>query len=238
MKKSIILSIALTTALSVNAQTLKIQGGTAISKLDWQLDRINSTTSLYDQNLIGHSIFAGIDYARIADYVGREYFNLSSNIGMLRKGGKHEILFSDENGLTGETLMDKLTLDYLSINTTIDLKLPIGETIFPFVSFGPRFDYVLSHSKHFDMLQEMDELKKFSTGLILGGGIKFNIGESLQIGLRADYYYNFNDIADWRTRNTGNGGKISVNTFTIGLSVGYRFYSGWDDWADSVSGGF
>ena len=231
MKKSIILSIALTTALSVNAQTLKIQGGTAISKLDWQLDRINSTTSLYDQNLVGHSIFAGIDYFKVEDLYGREYFNLSSNIGMIRKGGMHEIVFSDENGLTGETLTDKLTLDYLSINTTLVLKWPINfsETVFPFVSFGPRFDYLLSHSKHFDLLQEMDELKPFSTGLILGGGIKFNIGESLQIGLRADYYYNFNDIADWRNRNTGNGGRISVNTFTIWLSVGYRLFSAWDE---------
>jgi hypothetical protein len=211
----------------VTAQTLKIQGGTSISNLNWNLDRINSEIPLYDKILIGHSVFLGIDYAKMETMLLTEFFNLSSNIGLIRKGGQREIPVLDENGLTGKTLMDKPTLDYLSINTTMDLKWPINfnHTIFPFVSFGPKFDYLLSSSKHFEVLEPLDKPNNFLFGLILGGGVKFDIGEKFQIGLRADYYFNFNSVADWRNQNAGNGGHISVNTFTIGLSIGFRLGS-------------
>jgi len=210
MKKIVLLLIGLTITIVVNGQIVKVQGGTSISKLEWKLNNIDF--GQYDKVLIGHSIFAGIDY------FDKKHFNLSSNLGMVRKGGKSNLQLLDSSGLQSATLIDKPTLDYLSINTTIDFKCQIKETIFPFISFGPRFDYLVNSSKHFN---EIDE-KNFTIGLILGGGIKYDIA-NLQFGLRADYYLDFiREIADWTIENSENGGKISVNTFTINLSVGYR----------------
>ncbi len=215
MKKTGLLLIGLTMAILTNGQTLKIQGGTSISKLDWQLKGIN-IDPFYNETLIGYSIFAGLDY------LDKQYYNLSTNIGVIRKGGKDEIALTDQNGeLTGQTITEKPTLDYLSINTMIDFKYSIKETVTPFISFGPRIDYLMSSSKHFDSLKDIDELKSTSIGLILGGGLKYDIS-NLQFGLRADYYLDFTKVADWTIENTGNGGEVTVKTFTINLTIGYR----------------
>ena len=80
MKKIGLLLIGLTFVILLNGQTIKIQGGTSISKLDWQ-----NANQLNNKKLIGHSVFAGLDY------FDKQYFNLSSNIGLIRKGGEYDI---------------------------------------------------------------------------------------------------------------------------------------------------
>lgn len=215
MKKTGLLLIGLTIAVLTYGQTIKIQGATSISKLDWKLKGMN-IDPFYNETLVGYSIFAGLDY------LDKPYYNLSTNIGMIRKGGKDEVVLTDLFGeLTGQTITEKPTLDYLSINTMIDLKYKIKETVTPFISFGPRFDYLVSSSNHFDSIEEIEELKSTSIGLILGGGLKYDIS-NIQFGLRADYYLDFTKVADWTIENTENGGEVTVNTFTINLSIGYR----------------
>jgi len=215
MKKTVLLLIGLTMVILSYGQTIKIQAGTSISKLDWQLKGV-TIGSIYDETLIGYSIFAGVDY------LDKRYFNLSSNIGMIRKGGKGEFMLTDQYGQsTGQTITEKPTLDYLSINTTFDLKYRIKETVTPFISFGPRIDFLVRSSRHFDALEEIKELKNIAIGFIVGVGLKYDIS-NLQFGLRADYYYDFTNIADWKIENTGNVGKVEVNTFTINFTIGYK----------------
>ena len=212
MKKIGLLLIGLIITIFANGQIVKIQGGTSISKLEWKL---NDAVAFFEKTLIGYSIFAGIDY------FDKQYFNFSSNIGMVRKGGKEKIQLFDQYGSPLNTLIEKATLDYFSMNTTVDLKYRIKETISPFISFGPRFDYLLNCNKHIDALRESDEFKSTSIGLILGGGLKYDIS-NLQFGLRADYYLDFTKIADWPIENTESRGEVSVNTFTVNLTVGYK----------------
>jgi opacity protein-like surface antigen len=143
---------------------------------------------------------------------------------MIRKGGKGVVALMEYGGTPILNFSDKPTLDYFSLNTTIDFKYRIREAITPFIGFGPRFDYLLNSSKHFDELKKLGEFNDISFGLILGGGLKYDISD-FQFGLRADYYLDFKKfkkIAEWTIEDTGMGGKISVNTFTLNLSVGYR----------------
>jgi opacity protein-like surface antigen len=196
-------------------QTLKIQAGSSLSKLDWEINSINLEPP-YNKTLLGYSIFAGLDY------IDKKFFNLSSNIGFLSKGGKGEITFTDENGVpTGSTTTAKPTLNYISINTFIDIKYPIIEKISPFISIGPRFDYLVSYSKEFDGLNDIDALKKYNFGLLLGGGVKYDLSK-IQIGLRADYYLNFIKIGDWPAKNGNLGGKVIDKTLTLNLTIGYK----------------
>ena len=214
MKKIGLLIIGLTITFFANGQVVKLQGGTSFSTLDWKLNSIDF--KIFDKTLIGYSIFVGIDY------FDKQYFNLSSNIGMVRKGGKGNVPLTDFGGNIITERTENALLDYLSINTTMDFKYPIKETISPFISFGPRFDYLLRSSNFFDILSEFDALKSSSIGLILGGGLKYDIS-NLQFGLRADYYLDFsNKVAEWTIDDTGINGQALVNTFTINLSVGYR----------------
>jgi hypothetical protein len=215
MKKIGLLLIGLTIAVLLNAQTINIQGGTSFSKLDWELKGINVDPFL-TETLIGYSFFAGLDY------LDKQYFNLSSNIGMIRKGGKGEVELTNINGdLTDETVTVKPNLDYFSINTTFDLKYRIKEAVSPFISIGPRLDYLVSSSKMFDDLKDMDELNNVAIGLILGGGLKYDYS-NLQFGLRADYYIDFTKVADWKIEETNTEGEVTVNTFTINLTIGYK----------------
>ncbi|WP_159521443.1 outer membrane beta-barrel protein [Sunxiuqinia indica] len=204
MKKIGLLLIGLTFAILLNGQTIKIQGGTSISKLDWQ-----NANQQDNKKLIGHAVFAGLDY------FDKQYFNLSSNIGLIRKGGEYDINFGSDEVASGKPI-----LDYLSINTTIDFKYSIKEKFAPFISMGPRVDFLVDR-RDFYALEGLGQLKDTSFGLILGGGLRYDIS-NLQFGLRADYYLDFTKVADWTIESTGNSGEVSVNTFTINLTIGYK----------------
>jgi len=218
MRKIGLLVVGLAIVIFVNGQTIKIQGGTSISKLNWKI----FNNALYDDALIGYSFFMGIDY------FDKQYFNLSSNIGMLRKGGVYNtsLLSFDENAelISIGTYTEKATLDYVSLNTTIDFKYPIKEKFSPFVGVGPRFDYLVASNKIFEGFKEVNTLKNYSIGLILGAGLKYDIS-NFQIGLRADYYVNFTEIAHFTqimSNFTPSSEKITANTYTINLIFGYK----------------
>lgn len=214
MKRTGLILIGLTIAILINGQTIKIQGGTSISKLDWVPKGLN-LDPVYHEAIISYSIFGGFDFLE------KQYSNLSSSIGMIRKGGKSEFPVYDQNlELIGQ-IMQKPFLDYLSINTTIDLKYELIKAISPFLSFGPRFDYIINSSNHFDSLKDINELKKSTFGLILGVGLRYDLSK-FHLGLRSDYYYDFTKIADWTIDNTAIGGEVTANTYTINLTLGYR----------------
>lgn len=215
MKRLTLFILSLTFTSLAFGQTIKFQAGTTISKMNWELKGVK-VDPFYPETLVSYSVLAGIDYLE------KKYFNLSSNLGFLRKGGKGEMVLTDENGVpTGEKIIEKPALDYLSINTLFEIKYPIKETFVPFIGAGPRIDYIINSSYHFDGLKEIDELNNVAAGLILGGGLKYEL-EKLQFGLRADYYLDFTKIADWYIEETMVEGVIEINAFTINLTFGYK----------------
>ncbi len=211
MKKLVlIITTFLLTSLTYG-QIIKIQGGISSSTIDW-----GYFDPSYENSLLGYSVFAGIDY------LDKQYFNLSSNVGFVRKGGKVEVLIVDDFGeYNGEIKTEKPTLDYLSLNTLFELKYNIKEIISPFISFGPRFDYLVKNSLFFDNLEENIELKSLSIGMLLGGGIKHDLSK-FQLGIRCDYYLNFNNIADWKVWTSNGTREITNNTITVNLTIGYK----------------
>ena len=214
MKRIALILIGLFITSKTIGQIVKLQVGTSISNLDWKIgDRDNP---FFDQSLVGYSIFFGLDYK------DKKYYNLSSNIGFLTKGGMEDDYIGpdpeDPNFISDR--IDKAKLNYLSINTVVDFKYPIKKVLTPFISVGPRFDYLVSHNETIDWLDE--ELNNYNFGLLLGGGLKYDFSK-IQIGLRSDYYLNFNNIAEWKANSNGApGSKINDKTFTINLTLGYK----------------
>ena len=76
---------------ALQAQTLTIQGGTTFSRLKW-FNGGDSDFKRYEKTLIGYSGFVGVDYLE------KKHFNLSTNAGFIRKGGKEINEFRDETG--------------------------------------------------------------------------------------------------------------------------------------------
>ena len=73
----------------ISAQTIKIEQGVAVSSLDGYNV---SGTDLFDENITPYQIAIGIDYCE------NKWWNLSSNIGFITKGGKSTVSMLDENG--------------------------------------------------------------------------------------------------------------------------------------------
>jgi len=212
MRRITLLIIVIFVSLTSFGQTLKIQAGPSFSSLDCNADGISM--SPYNKTIIGYSFFVGLDY------FNTKYFNLSSNLGTLRKGGKHTIMLMSVVGPSVERSYNA-QLDYLSVNTLIDLKYPITDKITPYICFGPRLDYLVSFSDEYYFLTANDDLNGLNYGVVLGGGLKYDWSR-FQIGIHADYYLNFNNIADWSLETSYYSGTVSDNTFTINLSLGYK----------------
>ena len=165
----------------------------------------------YHKTSVGYSIFAGLEY------YNKKYYNFSTNIGFIRKGGKGQAIFTDHNGdPMGETSIG-IGLHYISINTTIDFKYPIRNGIIPFITIGPRFDYLLFYRNEFlDSYEKYGILEKQNLGFNGGCGLKFDFNK-IRLGMRTDYYFNFKKIID----NTEMG-VIEDRTFTLNFSIGFK----------------
>lgn len=200
-------------AAFAQAQTFNIQAGTSVSKLNWELSTL-STKSIYNKTLLSYSVLVGVNY------IDKKYFNLSTNMGVLKRGGKADRYMNDKDGkLIGEPTREKPALDYFTFNTTIDLKYPLNDKLVSFVSFGPRVDYLLNSSNHFNILSNMNELEDVLVGALIGGGVRYT-KSNMQYGLRVDYYADLTNPAEWTVGNAS--GKVSLNTLTVNCTVGYR----------------
>ena len=199
------------------SQTINVQSGIAISKLDW-VD-INGAKR-FDQAIIGNSSFVGIDY------LDRKYFSLSTNIGSVTKGGEedriHWVNYGEDSMVAHDSSTIKATLKYVSINSTFNFKYPIKDKIIPFLNVGPRIDYLFANNfVSVNGSGEIEELHKYNFGLILGGGVKY-VFSKVQIGVRADKYINFNNIGKFSHQFIDNTTTANDKTFTINLSVGLK----------------
>lgn len=191
-------------------QVVNFQSGITVSQLDWKISgTINSQNSLFNKSYTSYSTFLGLDY------LNKEHFYLSTNVGLIKKGGKDE-----RQSFTNETETVKASLDYLALNTLLNLKYDINERYTPFVCFGPQIGYLISYNDQFDNINNYLEKKSF--GIVLGGGLKYKISK-FQLGLRTDYYSDFSKVGDWTGKRMGGGGKIApINAYSFSFSIGYK----------------
>lgn len=198
---------------SINAQTINIQAGTAISHLDWELNYYHPD---YPQSIVGYSFFVGMEY------LDKKYINLSSNIGMIRKGGMWDELLLDIERNFIMSYPRKATLDYLSANTLIDFKYPVTDRFIPFISVGPRVDFLVNRNARFEVYKEEGFLNEVAYGILAGAGIKLVNGKSI-IGFRFDYYADMNDIATYQVFSQTESVEVKAKTLSLNLSYGYKF---------------
>lgn len=203
-------------SLSNKAQTLSVQNGICVSNVDWKISGYGSNVGVSESKpLIGYSFFTGLDYWN------KKYFQLSSNLGVLQKGWKTEHTLTNHFGTVMGTETIKTKLNYVSINSLLNFKIPINDKIRPFIGIGPRFDYLFFSDADFDFYSQTNSLSKTSYGLISGVGITFNFS-IIQLGLRADYYTNFNTLVDWKNESAGLSQNATIRNITINFMFGLK----------------
>ena len=203
----------------VQGQTLKISAGTSLSQLDWRSG--GRTAAIYEKTLVGYAVFIG------CDYLNKDPFNLSSQVGILQKGGQSDVIVSDPRriGSPSEDAPLKQRLDYLSFQTTADFKLPNKSNFTPFISIGPRVDYLLNADQEIMAFEDSGTLRELIFGLLAGLGLKYDFSP-MEIGIRGDYYWNYDKIARAIENTPGvinsNIATVEDQTFILGLSLGYK----------------
>ena len=198
-------------------QTINVRIGPSFSNLNW--DNSASGDEVFNKSIVGVDVLLGIDYL---DF---KYFNLSSNLGYIQKGGSGTIVVTAIHNPEEITTTDvKTKLNFITANTIFEAKVPIIKFITPFIHTGPRLDYLLSYDENVNLLKGFDDLKKlnkFIYGLIVGAGIDFKISK-FKLGVAFDYYWNFNKLVDF-TSSSGFQNQIFDKTFTLNAQLGYKF---------------
>jgi hypothetical protein len=194
--------------LASAAQLLNLQFGPSFSKLDSRIGRM--PTTFLDQTRIDPSVFIGVEYLE------KRYWSISSNIGYVRKGGKEPWANVDSSGNVISTSTASETFDYLSVNTLFNFKFPIKERWTPYVSVGPRIDFLVNHDHTFQYFDDLGFLQRESYGVVAAIGLRYTFSTFL-LGVRAEHLYNFNHLASdgLETNDT--------NTSIISLTIGARF---------------
>jgi hypothetical protein len=168
----------------------------------------NAHTSFLDQTRTDPSFFVGIEYFE------RKYWSISSNIGYLRNGGKEPYPILDYNGNLISMTTASARFDYLSVNTTFNLKFPIEERWIPFLGIGPRVDFLINHDHTFSYFDSPGTLRKQSYGLVVAAGIRYQFSR-FQLGLKGDHLFNFNKLASiGHETNQANASMLSL-TFGV-----------------------
>ena len=198
-------------------QTLNLRFGPCFSAMDWRNSSVNG--NIYDQNNLGINVILGIDYL---DF---KYFNLSTNLGYIQKGGSGSSV--NKGSINPEPYTESeihTKLNYITVNTVFEAKIPVKDLVVPFIHVGPRVDYLISFSDNvqlFNQFTEVDELNKTIYGVIGGGGVDFRFSK-FKVGLVFDYFWNINKLVDYKA-NTGATHQIDIHAFSINAQVGYTF---------------
>ena len=136
MRTHIIIFIFLLVSAESREQTIYLKFGPSFSKISTEATPGASQVTS-EKGLIGFNAIAGVSYLNF------KYFNLSSGMGFIQGGGEEELVT-----YTSPYQVMKYTarLNFLTVNTTFNLKIPVYDFMEPYICAGPRLDYLFSYS--------------------------------------------------------------------------------------------
>ena len=221
MKTRLLFISLLIIVATSHGQTIFLKFGPSYSKITYKspIIIVNPEKTSKETGIIGFNVLAGVNYLNF------KYFNLSSGIGFIQKGGEEDFWTADLDPSLHNSIF---RLNFFTINTTFNLKIPIKEFIEPYIFFGPRLDYLFSYSDGKDrFIYELNYNKKLNSiiyGILFGGGINFKVKRFI-LGLNFDYYFNLNKLVDYyRTyHNQYSKEQLYDKTFTINALIGFKF---------------
>lgn len=203
--------ILLCMSVGVKGQVIRVDGGVAFSKLKAKGIPINS---IYSDAVRPFQMSVGLEYC------DKDWFNLSSSIGYLRKGGSMNVGISDNVGDVTEYFD---YIDYLTVNTLFNMKRSVRRETY-YVGVGPRLDFKMGARSTCSALPELEPTMKDARAVVFGLkcelGFWYDLNEHYRIGANFSYLPSFTKA--WVSPAEDSKMKIGDRTFTLGLSLGYR----------------
>ncbi len=180
----------------VEAQVIKIENGINISTM-----KLKGGASL--ETMSSYQVALGIDY------LDHSWFNLSSNVGYMKKGSDEKIgLYHAGEGIPYSSL--SLNAHYITLNTTFQLKKELS-AVDLFVGVGPRIDFKIKDSKFSETDLSDNKFNDIIYGLKCETGFNYYLNEDVRLGLNIAYLPSFKKLLN----------KYREQVFSIGLTVGY-----------------
>ncbi|MDR3652337.1 MAG: hypothetical protein P4L34_05120 [Paludibacter sp.] len=196
MKKIILFSL-LTLCSTLHSQIIKIENGLSFSSMySNKFDILNNKITNYGLN-VG------------CDYFEHKLYYLSSDIGLVTKGGKENNL-----SLGNDIINVNESWQFVQFNTTIRFKYQVSNAHL-FVGIGPKLDFLVGSGKFTDSLYSGYEMDRLSLGSKSEVGFVQDINR-IRIGLNYSYLINFAGAAKSPYINIGN------NTYSLMFSIGYK----------------
>ncbi len=211
-KLSLSILIILINTLNLFSQIIKVENGISMTSFQFK-----SYESPFDKKIYTYQISSGIDY------LDKGWFNLSSNVGYIRRGGKSIYESRNNDGDYLGKIADKIHIDYLTLNTTFNVKTTTYNNYTFFAGVGPRLDFKLNRNYTFGGSPSLDistapKVNNIAFGLKCTTGAYYEVGR-IQLGLNLSYLPNFTKIFK---KDDGSGSYCHDHTFTLGLSLGYK----------------
>lgn len=199
MKKKLLFIAFLIHVTILNGQIIdriSFNYGITSSDLEWEIEDPSLPTINEIDNGKINGFFSGVDI----DYLESKFFTFSTGIGFYQKGSKYYLA----------SLPSKLDLSYLTFDTKIKVKYDFNNFT-PYLTIGPRIDYLLKFSSAFDQIDRSGMMNKINYGLRYGLGIQYDFGKII-LGIALKNNVSFNSIAKINTINPPF--KIIVNDKT------------------------
>ncbi len=214
MNRKLLAILFLFPSLVLTAQNIHIQAGPTFSKLNRESSAPGGSSVKFDKTVTGFNVLFGLDYLDL------KYFNLSTGFGYIQKGGKDSVNAASPEMTGSANSLIRIRLDYITLNTTANLKIPVKGIVVPYVFAGPHIDYLMNYEEDtrvFGFFDDYAKVDRLIYGVLAGGGVNVKISR-LTLGVAFDYYFNFNKPVDCTIG--GVASTISERTFAVNAQVG------------------
>lgn len=221
MKKKIIILILIFSSFSfVKGQIIKsigIKSGISLSNQSWE-----------DTHLSNDYVFnasPGLYEAITFDFIDKEYWQLSADLGIYQNASKSEI--SPFPSYTHEVMgAFNFTFGFITVSPVIKLKIPI-KSFTPYLLLAPRLDYYYSKFSNNETNYFNIEVNKLIYGFNIGEGLAFNI-KNISIFAEYQFFYSFNSLMDKsffyeNSYGDSSNDRVKTNTHVISLGIKYNF---------------
>ncbi|GEM_PF-190821 len=203
----LVIILLLCRPIFTKAQVINIENGFSFAKApEW-----------FPKRLHPYQMSAGIEY------MDKGWYNLTTNIGFLKKGGEGRISYGDRSSF--ESYKDWLAARYITLNTTFDVKAYTYDNFILYFAAGPRLDLLINNTWYYKQPEDGKvhratgrNLNQVMWGLKCGIGVKKQLG-NLQLGLHAAWLPSFNNMFTSGIKDF----KMKDRTISLGASIGYIF---------------
>ena len=209
MKSStvILLSLMFLCPTNVNAQTIKTYGlKLAVTSADQDFDYTAFAPTTKRRIGFNASVFV--------EWLDLPFFSIVTQVEYAQRGRGVELILTGPSGpeeIGRITLYDRL--DYLSIPLFAKITFPTG-TISPYLSLGPRLDFLLGYKSELNSSSIYDNFRKTNVGGTVGIGAE--IVNLLPIRLTLEVRYNL----DFRDSFSSQFLRVRNNSFDLWLGAG------------------